>query len=152
MGRIHSRRHDKEADMRQKAEQLLAKSWLLKVKMESTFAVSVLSEFGNEEYRVAPAELHCTCVHSQVGGRICKHLHLCFFVSQQNPNIVQTIENLKKSTKYDILQNKLYEVKNFELGEEVAVNSPVTEQKYIVKLTSNFCTCNAFVHKGECFC
>ena len=92
-----------------------------------------------------------TCPDNQVGGHICKHLHLCFLASKQIGHIVPSFEIASKSLRHEITRNETFEIKNAELG-EVEITSTVSGQVNYVRLSSNICTCDVFSHHGTCVC
>ena len=150
-GRIRSRRHESMAAIRQRAEQLTAKGWVHKVTKGLGGAYQVPSEGGKETYLTAPAEQFCSCSHNQSGGRVCKHLHLLFLISLQRNSKVPTKEILQKDLKRKIINEKLVKCAENSV-EEYVVQSPATQQTYMVRVTSNICTCNHFAHAGWCVC
>ena len=54
--RIRNRRRDKSNSVQLRAEQMIGKGWLTKIKSESSGLMFILSEFGNETYQVSVAE------------------------------------------------------------------------------------------------
>ena len=150
-GRIRNRRRDKSNSVQLRAEQMIGKGWLTKIKPESSGLMLIPSEFDNETYLVSVAEFFCTSPHNQVGGNICKHLHLCFLASNQSGHIVPSFETATKNLRHEITRNEMFEIKNAELG-EVEITSTVSGQVNYVRLSSNICTCNAVSHHGTCVC
>ena len=130
---------------------MIGKGWLTKIKPESSGLMLVPSEFGNETYLVSVAEFFCTCSQNQVGGNICKHLHLCFLASNQIGHIVPSFETATKHLRQEITRNEMFEIKNAELG-EVEITSTVSGQVNYVRLSSNICRCNVFSHRSTCVC
>ena len=55
-GRIRNRRRDKSNSVQLRAEQMIGKGWLTKIKPESSGLMLIPSEFGNETYLVSVAE------------------------------------------------------------------------------------------------
>ena len=87
---------------------MIGKGWLTKIKPESSGLMLIPSEFGNEACVVSVAEYFCTCPHNQVGGNICKHLHLCFLASNQIGHIVPSFEIATKSLRDMITRNETF--------------------------------------------
>lgn len=150
-GRIRSRRHETSNHIEQKAKHLLAKGWLLKIKKVNGGAYHVPSEYGHVVYITVPAEQFCSCAYNQSGGRMCKHLHLLFLISVDDPLRVPNKEFLKLEMKQTILDHRLYKPVENSI-DEYEVTCPGSGQTYLVKITSNLCTCNHFAHFGECAC